>query len=66
MITMKENVIVIRHSRALCFNFDRPKYVDENFKHKIKSIIKNNESLAEDKIAKTLLHHYVLLILLKN
>ena len=32
------------------FNFDWPKDVDENLKHKIKLIIKSNEPLAENKI----------------
>ena len=32
------------------FNFDWPKDVDENLKHKIKLIINSNEPLAENKI----------------
>ena len=31
-------------------DFDWPKDVDENFKHEIGFIVKNNESLAENKI----------------
>ena len=31
------------------FNFDWPRYVDENLKYEIKFIIKRNESLAEKK-----------------
>ena len=38
---MEENIIVIRD--PFCFNFDRPKYVDENLKHEIDIIIKTNE-----------------------
>ena len=43
-------MIVIRDPKTFCFNFDWPKYVDENQKHEIESIIKSNESLAENKI----------------
>ena len=43
-------MIVKRDSKSFCFNFDWPKYVDENLKHEIEYIIKNNESLAENKI----------------
>ena len=45
IITMKENIIVIRDPKTFCFNFDWPKDVDENLKHGIEFIIKNNESL---------------------
>ena len=47
---MEENMIVIRDPKTFYFNFDWPKYVDENLKHEIKFLIKNNESLAENKI----------------
>ena len=43
-------MMVIRDTKTFCFNFDRPKYVDENLKHEIDSIIKINESLAQNKI----------------
>ena len=43
-------MIVIRDPKTFCFNFDWPKYVDENSKCEIKFIIKSNESLAENKI----------------
>ena len=46
----EENMIVIRDPKTFCFNFDWPKVVDENLKHKIKFIIKSNESSAENKI----------------
>ena len=46
---MEENVIVIRDPKTFCFNFDWPKHVDENSKHKIE-FIKSNESLAGNKI----------------
>ena len=47
---MEENMIVIRDPKTFCFNFDCPKDVDENLKHEIEFIIKNNESLADNKI----------------
>ena len=47
---MEENMIVIRDLKTFCFNFDWPEDVDENLKHEIEVIIKNNESLAENKI----------------
>ena len=43
-------MIVIRDSKTFCFNFEWPKDVDENLKHEIEFIIKNNKSLAENKI----------------
>ena len=46
---MKVNMVVTRHPKMFCFNFDWPKDVDENFKHKITFIIETNESLAENK-----------------
>ena len=46
---MEENMILIRDPKTICFNFDWPKYVDENLKHEIELIIKSNESLAENK-----------------
>ena len=47
---MEGNMTVIRDLKILCFNFDRPKDVDENLKHEIEFIIKRNESLVENKI----------------
>ena len=43
-------MIVIWDPKTFCFNFDWPKDVDENLKHEIKYILKNSESLAENKI----------------
>ena len=43
-------MIVIRDPKIFCFNFDWPKYVDDNLKHEVVFIIKSNESLAENKI----------------
>ena len=48
-IIMEQNMIVIRDPKTFCFNFEWPEDVDENLKYKIKFIIKNNESLAENK-----------------
>ena len=45
---MGENMIVIRDPKTFCFNFDLPKDVDENLKHKIEFIIKSNEYLAKN------------------
>ena len=42
-------MIVIRDPKNFCFNFDCPKDIDENLKHKIEFIVKSNESLAENK-----------------
>ena len=47
---MEENMIVIRDTKTFYFDFDWPKDVDENLKHKIEYIIKSNEYLAENKI----------------
>ena len=49
---MEENMIVIRHPKTFCFNFDWSKDVDENLKHSIEFLIKSNESLAENKMKK--------------
>ena len=57
-IIMEGDTIVIRDAKTFCFNFDWPKDVDENFKHEIEFIIKNNESLAEKKTRKTRLKNY--------
>ena len=43
-------MIVTRDPETFCFNFDWSKQVDENLKHKVKYIIKSNESLAENKM----------------
>ena len=45
---MEENMIVIKDPKTFYFYFDWPKDVDENLKHEIEFIIKNNESLAEN------------------
>ena len=42
-------MIVIRDPKTFYFDFDQPKDVTENLKHEIEFIIKNNESLAENK-----------------
>ena len=47
---MEENMIVIRCHKTFDFDFDWPKVVDENLKHKIEFIIKSNEPLAENKV----------------
>ena len=47
---MEENMIVIRDPKTFCFNFDLPKDVDENLKHENEFKIRNNESLAENKM----------------
>ena len=36
-------MIIIRNPKTFCFNFDRPKYADENLKHEIEFIIKSNK-----------------------
>ena len=46
---MEENMIMTRDPKTFCFNFDLTKNVDKNLKGKIEFIIKNNESLAENK-----------------
>ena len=35
IIIMEENMTVVRDPKTFCFNFDWPKYVDENLKHEI-------------------------------
>ena len=47
---MEENMIVKKDLKAFCFNFDWPKYIDNNLKYEIEFIIKSNESLAENQI----------------
>ena len=47
---MEENMIVIRDPKTFCLDFDWPKDVDENLKHKIEFNIKSNESIAQNKI----------------
>ena len=47
---MEENMIVIRDPKTFQFDFDWPKDIDENLKHKIEFIIKSNDSLPENKI----------------
>ena len=41
---------MIGDAKTFCFDFDWPKYVDENLKHEIEFIYKSNESIAENKI----------------
>ena len=41
---------MIRDPRTFCFNFDCPKDVDDNLKHKTEFNIQINESLPENKI----------------
>ena len=48
VITMEENMIVIRDLKTFHFNCHWPKDVDKNLKHEIQFIIKSNESLAEN------------------
>ena len=43
-------MIMIRDPKTFCFNFDCPKYVDENLKHEIEFILKSHKSSAENKI----------------
>ena len=43
-------MIVIRDPKTFCFNFNWSKDVDENLKHETESIIKSNQTLAENKI----------------
>ena len=48
---LEENMIVIRDPKSFCFNFDWPKYVDENLKYETEFMIKGkNESLAENEM----------------
>ena len=47
---MEESMVVTRESKTFYFDFDWPKYFDENLKHKIEFIIKSNESLAKNKL----------------
>ena len=39
-------MLVIRDPEAFYFRFDKPKDVDDNWKHEIEFIIESNESLA--------------------
>ena len=43
-------MVVIWDLKNFCLNFDWPKCVDENLKHKIEFITKSNKYLAEKKI----------------
>ena len=48
---LEENMIVIRDPKSFCFNFDWPKYVDENLKYETEFMIKRkNEYLAENEM----------------
>ena len=50
IIIMEETIILIKDPKTFYFNFDWPKDVDKNSKHKIEFIRKSYESLAEIKI----------------
>ena len=43
-------MIVIRDTKTFCLNFNLTKDADDNLKHRIECIIKNNNFLAENKI----------------
>ena len=47
---MEENMTLVRDPKVFYFDFNQPKDVDENLKHKIEFIKTSNESLAENKI----------------
>ena len=47
---MEGNMIVIIDPKTFYYDFDWPKDFDGNLKHEIEFIIKNNESLSENKI----------------
>ena len=49
-IIVEEYMIVIRDPKTFCYNFDFPKFVDENLMSEIEFIINGNESSAENKI----------------
>ena len=51
-------MIVIRDPKTFYFDFDWSEDADENLKHGIEFIIKNNDSLAENKI-KTEIETYI-------
>ena len=42
---MEGNMIMIRDPKTFCFNSDWPKGINDNLKHEIEFIIRNNESL---------------------
>ena len=50
IIIIEENMIVIRDTKTFCLNFNLTKDADDNLKHRIECIIKNNNFLAENKI----------------
>ena len=47
---MEGNMVVIKESKTLYFDFYLPKDVDKNFKHETEFVLKCNESLVEHKI----------------
>ena len=47
---IEENIVAITERKTFNYDFDWPKNVDENLKHEIEFIIKNNESFVEKKI----------------
>ena len=47
---MEKNMVVIREPKTFYFDFDFPKDIGKNLKHEIEFIIKNNESIVENKI----------------
>ena len=50
LLSLEENIVVIKDPKTFYFYFDLPKDVDENFKYKIEFVIKSDESLAENKL----------------
>ena len=61
IVIMKENVIVIKEYKTFYFDFDWSIGADENMKHEIEFIIKDNENSVENKIK-----NYIEQVLLKN
>ena len=47
---MEGNMIVIKDPKTFYFHFDWPIDVDQNLKHEIEFIVKDNKSLADNKI----------------
>ena len=47
---MEEKMIVIKGSKTFCFNFDWPKYPNENLKHENMSLLKTYQLITCGKI----------------
>ena len=47
---MEKNMVMITDPKTFSFDFDWPKYFDENFMHGIEFIIKINKYLTGDKV----------------